>query len=138
LPPVEKGATFSSRSLSIALCQKEDEWEEDHKPLLNKLLKKSDLLGQARDLSLEFKTMMEQKNGRDLENWCQQASQLPLFKGFVRGIRQDFQAVEQALSSTWSNGQTEGQVNRLKNLKRQMYGKASFQLLRLRVLARAG
>ncbi len=138
LPPAQKGATFSARSLSIALCQKEDEWEQDQKLLLNKLLEKSDLLRQARNLCLEFKTMMEQKKGAELENWCQKASQLNSFKGFVRGIRQDFQAVKQALSSAWSNGQTEGQVNRLKNLKRQMYGKANFQLLRLRVLARAG
>jgi transposase len=138
LPAAQKGATFSSRSLSIALCQKEDEWEQDQKLLLNKLLEKSDLLRQARNLCLEFKTMMEQKKGAELENWCQKASQLNSFKGFVRGIRQDFQAVKQALSSAWSNGQTEGQVNRLKNLKRQMYGKANFQLLRLRVLARAG
>ncbi len=138
LPPAQKGATFSSRSLSIAFCQKDDEWDEDQKPLLNKLLQKSDLLRQARNLCLEFKTMMEQKKGTELENWCQKASQLNNFKGFVRGIRQDFQAVRQAMSSVWSNGQTEGQVNRIKNLKRQMYGKAGFQLLRLRVLARAG
>jgi transposase len=138
LPAAQKGANFSTRSLSIAFCQKEDEWEEDQKPLLNKLLQTSDLLRQARTLSLEFKKMMEQKKGAELENWCQKASPLNSFKGFVRGIRQDFQAVEQAFSSTWSNGQTEGQVNRLKNIKRQMYGKASFQLLRLRVLARPG
>jgi transposase len=138
LPPVEKGATFSSRSLSIALCREEDEWEEDQKPLLNKLLQKSELIRHTRDLSLEFKKMMEQKKGAELENWCQQASQLTSFKGFVRGIRQDFQAVQQAMSSSWSNGQTEGQVNRLKNLKRQMFGRAGFELLRIRVLARAG
>jgi transposase len=47
---------------------------------------------------------------------------------------QDQAAVEAALSLEWSNGQVEGQVNRLKFLKRQMYGRASFDLLRARVL----
>jgi transposase len=137
LPAAQKGLTYSSRSLSIAFCQAESEWEQEKRPLLNKLLEKSPLLQQARELSLAFKTLMTQKKGQELENWCQQASQLPAFTGFVRGIRQDFAAVQQAMTSAWSNGQTEGLVNRLKNIKRQMYGRASFDLLRLRVLARA-
>lgn len=137
LPAAQKGLMYSSRSLSIAFCQAESEWDEEKRPLLTKLLENSPLLQQARELSLEFKTLMTQKKGQELENWCQKASQLSAFTGFVRGIRQDFAAVEQALTSPWSNGQTEGQVNRLKNIKRQMYGRAGFDLLRLRVLARA-
>lgn len=54
----------------------------------------------------------------------------------MKGLGQDYAAVEQAIGSIWRNGQTEGQVNRLKTLKWQMYGKASFDLLRIRVLAR--
>jgi transposase len=50
------------------------------------------------------------------------------------GLRRDGEAVMAALSSQWSNGQTEGQINRLKMLKRQMYGRANFDLLRARVL----
>ena len=61
-------------------------------------------------------------------------SQLPELLGFVAGIRRDKTAVEQMLLSPWSNGQVEGQVNRLKVLKRQMYGRANFDLLRKRVL----
>jgi transposase len=135
LPPAQKGTTYSSRSLSIALCRKEDAWKDEQKPFLLKLLQKSPMLDQA---SLEFRALMETKKGHQLESWCQKAVQLSLFKGFVRGIRQDFAAVQQAMTSTWSNGQTEGQVNRLKNIKRQMYGKADFDLLRLRVLTRSG
>jgi transposase len=48
--------------------------------------------------------------------------------------RPDYAVVEAALATSWSNGQTEGQVNRLKFIKRQMYGRAHFDLLRLRVL----
>lgn len=54
---------------------------------------------------------------------------------FAMGLRQDAAAVRAALETVWSNGQTEGQVNRLKLIKRQMYGRAKFDLLRLRVLA---
>jgi len=50
------------------------------------------------------------------------------------GMRKDLAAIKAAMSSSWSNGQVEGQVNRLKLLKRQMYGKANFDLLRLRYL----
>jgi len=52
-------------------------------------------------------------------------------------LRQDRAAVEAALATEWSNGQTEGQVTRLKLVKRQMYGRAKFDLLRWRVLHRA-
>ena len=58
-------------------------------------------------------------------------------KSFVVGIEQDFEAVEAALRLPWSQGQTEGQVNKLKTLKRQMYGRAGFALLRQRMLHRA-
>lgn len=55
---------------------------------------------------------------------------------FAKGLRDDLSAVTAALSMSWSNGQTEGQVNRLKLIKRQMFGRAKFDLLRRRVLAR--
>jgi transposase len=53
---------------------------------------------------------------------------------FAAGLQRDYAAVRAALSEPWSNGQTEGQVTRLKLLKRQMYGRAKFDLLRQRVL----
>jgi transposase len=55
-------------------------------------------------------------------------------KNFAKGLQQDYDAVKAAVSLKWSNGQVEGQVNRLKNIKRQMYGRAGFELLRKRVL----
>src|SRR5271165_5843593 len=53
---------------------------------------------------------------------------------FVHTLRQDLAAVRNAITETWSNGQTEGQINRLKTLKRAMYGSAGIELLRARVL----
>jgi transposase len=62
---------------------------------------------------------------------------IPELRGFVGGIRRDQAAVEAALTSPWSNGQTEGQINRLKTLKRQMYGRAKLDLLQQRFLRAA-
>ena len=53
---------------------------------------------------------------------------------FVRTVRRDLDAVTNALTERWSNGQTEGQINRLKTLKRAMYGRAGAELLRARML----
>jgi transposase len=58
-----------------------------------------------------------------------------LFVGqFAKTLRRDIEAVGMAISTRWNNGPLEGQVNRLKTLKRQMYGRAGFELLRARVL----
>jgi transposase len=56
------------------------------------------------------------------------------FVRFVRTLKQDLSAVEAAVSERWSNGPVEGQLNRLKMLKRQMYGRAGIELLRARLL----
>ena len=68
--------------------------------------------------------------------WLEDAtsSGIGVLKQFAKGIKQDLAAVTNALSLPWSNGQTEGQVNRLKLIKRQMYGRANFDLLRKRVI----
>lgn len=58
----------------------------------------------------------------------------PEIAAFAKGHGKDVDAVRAALSSEWSNGQTKGQVNRLKLIKRQIYGRANFDLLRARVL----
>jgi len=57
---------------------------------------------------------------------------------FVRTLRQDIEAVRNAVLELWSNGQTEGQINRLKTLKRAMYGRAGVDLLRARMLPLKG
>ncbi len=61
----------------------------------------------------------------------------PAIQTFAAGLEQDGAAVRAALTEPWSSGQAEGQVNRLKLLKRQSYGRASFDLLRRRVLLAA-
>jgi transposase len=62
------------------------------------------------------------------------SSGFPLIAHFGRTLRRDLRAVELAMTAPWSNGPLEGQINRLKMIKRQMYGRAGFELLKARVL----
>jgi transposase len=95
-------------------------------------------LERAYHLSQEFVMMLAERRAADLESWLTQAehSDLPEFKKMATGIRQDYAAVKAAFASEWSNGQVEAQVNCLKLQKRLVFGRANFDLLRLRVLCR--
>ena len=136
LPPARKGISYSSRQVSRLLSLPEPDWPAGEQAFIQELLRQSESIKLVRDLCLRFKILMETKQADGLTQWCEEAGAVSALNGFVRGLRQDYAAVEQAFSSEWSNGQTEGQVNRLKTIKRQMYGKAGFALLRLRVLFR--
>ena len=89
-------------------------------------------------LSQAFVSMLAERRAKDLDDWLLQAKQSGLreLKSFAQGIRRDYTAVRAAFSSKWSNGQVEAQVNCLKLQKRLMFGRANFDLLRLRVLRR--
>lgn len=80
--------------------------------------------------------MVRERRGHALEDWGarEEASGLRTVAGFARGLRQDWEAVVAGLTLAWSNGPVEDPINRLKALKRQMYGRASFRLIRARVL----
>jgi transposase len=81
--------------------------------------------------------MVRHRLVEQLDNWLTCSDNLAVYQvqSFAQGLRQDYAAVHAALTFNWSNGQTEGQVNRLKFIKRQMYGRAKFDLLRIRVLS---
>ena len=74
----------------------------------------------------------------DLDPWLQEASEseLPELCRFASGIQRDKAGVLAVLSLAWSNGPVEAQVQKLKLVKRQMFGRAKFDLLRQRVLHR--
>jgi transposase len=80
--------------------------------------------------------MVRELKGEQLEEWLDkvQASHLQVFESFVTGVQQDKNAVLAGLTLPWSNGPVEGQVNRLKLIKRSMYGQADLGLLKRRVL----
>lgn len=87
----------------------------------------------------KFVRMVRLQEAQDLERWLEEAmaSGVKGFETFAGGLKREQDAVKAALSLPWSNGQTEGQINKLKLIKRQMYGRASFDLLRHRVLGAA-
>jgi transposase len=80
--------------------------------------------------------MVKDQVASALDDWLLQA-QASALASFATSLRRDEDAVRAALTEPWSNGQVEGQVNRLKVIKRDMYGRAGFDLLRCRVLAHA-
>ena len=110
--------------------------QEREQSYLEALLFDHPKLQEIYKLTQTFQTLISQKNPEALDAWLTEAEQCGIKKlqNFAWGLRQDYQAVKAALSSEWSNGQVEGQVNRLKSIKHQMYGRANFDLLRLRVL----
>ena len=73
---------------------------------------------------------------RPFEQWLKKACSCGVraVETFAKGLEQDGAAVRAALTTPWSNAQAEGQITKLKLLKRQMYGRASFELLRRRML----
>jgi transposase len=91
-------------------------------------------------LAEEFAAMVRKQSKMTLAVWLEKtaASVCPEIQGFAEGIRQDEAAVGAALQEKWSNGPVEGHVNRLKVIKRQMYGRAGLPLLRARVIHGSG
>ena len=87
----------------------------------------------ARELVARFHPVIRTKTKAALDRWIAQARASQL-ASFAEGIAKSEPAVRAAIAQPWSNGQTEGHVNRLKMIKRQMYGRAGFSLLRARVL----
>jgi hypothetical protein len=97
------------------------------------------VLAAAVDLAGEFVEMVRGRQPDRLDAWLRAASTSGIaeFQTLATGLDHDRAAVAAALSERWSNGQTEGQVLRLKLIKRQGYGRAKFDLLRKRVLRAA-
>ena len=93
-------------------------------------------LAEAQKLIERFLAMIRSKIAEDLEPWIAEAK-ASLLGSFASGITKDKAAIRAAIVEPWSNGQTEGQVNRLKVLKRQMYGRAKIDLLEARLIGAA-
>jgi transposase len=89
-------------------------------------------------LTQDFLQMLRKREGERLDTWLTQVqeSQLPELQSFAHGVELDKVAVHAGLTLQINNGQVEGHVTRIKLIKRTMYGKAGFALLRQRVLHR--
>ena len=96
----------------------------------------SGAFAEMRRLAMRFNGILRGKRSAPLDAWIDDAidSDLIPIMRFARVLRRDIDAVNNAIELTWSNGQAEGQINRLKTLKRAMYGRAGPELLRARML----
>jgi transposase len=137
LPPVSSQPQAPAPRACVWLLLKENEKLTAGEQQLRKVvLEQSPAIRQGQTL---VQTFLEAICGRQVDKlraWLERAEQsgLPEFENFVKVLRRDQETVVSAASSEWGNGQTEGQVNRLKMIKRSMYGRAKFDLLKARVL----
>jgi transposase len=112
----------------------------EQQTLLVRLASKNPLFKMACDLAERFTTLIRKTPREDAQAalglWATDAvsSAVPSLASFASGLRDDWQAVVAGLSMQWSNGAVEGAINRLKTIKRKMYGRANFDLLRRCVL----
>jgi transposase len=136
-PPIIRAP--SPRQAKWLLVREEEELDEKEREMRNKILELCPEAEKARQLVSEFQQMIQKRTVGDFAKWIEKArsSEIVEFVGFANGLEQDRAAVEAALRYEWSNGQLEGQVNRIKAIKRAMYGRANFDLLRRKIL-RAG
>lgn len=125
----------SARQASWMLLQPE-KLKDGEQKIIGHLCRLSPEVSTARELAMGFTGIVRERKVDGLREWLISAlrSGLPEFVSFANGITEDLQAVKAALQYEWSNGQTEGQVNRLKMIKRMMYGRGKLDLLRARVL----
>ncbi len=116
-----------------------DELKDEDKKTAELLCRLSPEVRQAQQLALGFVEVVKERRANGLREWLikAQRSEIPEFRSFANGITADLQAVRAALEYEWSQGQVEGQVHRLKLVKRQMYGRGKLDLLRARVLRAA-
>jgi transposase len=127
------------RTVCWLLLQEDAERSAREQAYVAELLRSDPLLAQVTQIVGAFFALLHERRVDDLEDWLQQAttSGIAELAAFAEGVRRDLAAVQAAMTLPWSQGQTEGQVNRLKLLKRQMYGRAKLDLLRQRVRYRA-
>jgi transposase len=127
---------LSPRQARWLLLRAEDGLTPEEQLYRTALLDENPAIREAQELAADFGALVRTKDHPALTTWFERAevSSQPEIRSFATGLRRDQAAVEAAITSMWSNGQTEGQVNRLKALKRQMFGRAKLDLLRQRFL----
>lgn len=137
LPARRRG--ISARKLRWLCCKEPADLSRTDGRFLADLSQRCpDLLTRQHHIT-RFIALVRQQDRRALDSWLEEAEQtgLPDLLGFVQGIRHDDAAVAGALGYTWSQGVVEGQVNRLKTIKRQLSGRAALPVLKHHVLLSA-
>lgn len=128
--------TPSAKRAAHMLLKEDKRLRAEEGLFIEQLLRLCPEAGQVKELGQSFQKMVRERDVKQLEQWLGTAKESGVKEmvNFAEGLSKDQEAVAGALSWEWSNGQTEGQINRLKLIKRQMYGRAKFEVLRARVL----
>jgi transposase len=134
--PVASVAECSLRELVFTVLRAPDQLSALQQRRLAQLNKAAEPIATACRLGQAFAALVRERRAEALADWMKRVEQTgpAELRRFVRGLHQDEAAVRNALSYPWSNGPTEGHINRLKFVKRSMYGRANFDLLRRRLL----
>src|SRR5207245_5494969 len=113
-----------------------DQMSEEQQRLFDRIVSRCPEAGDLRRIALSFRAALTAEKSIQLRRWIEGAkrSEFGPVVRFAYGLQKDISAVAAAVDTPWSTGQVEGQINRLKMVKRQMYGRAGFELLRARVL----
>lgn len=129
---------WSPNKLSFLLYMDDEKLNTNDKRFLELLYDKCPEVKEMEVLVKQFKNLFKLKEPGSLLKWIAdtQTSDSSI-KNFAKNLLRDYEAVNNAVITSYSNGQVEGQVNRLKNIKRMMYGRAGFQLLRKMVLSKS-
>jgi transposase len=119
------------------LLRRPEKLSEGHRAVLSRMEQASPAFGQLYQLTVQFTEMLRNRQVEQLRPWLEavRASELKELKSLGEGMERDYAAIEAALRLPYSTGPVEGNITRLKLIKRSGYGRASFDLLRLRVLA---
>jgi len=127
---------LTARQMAYSLLRRPEQRTETEQRQLTQVQQADPLLATLVTHTEAFAQMVRERTAERLESWFEGVLASPWreLKRFAQGLRQDYAAVKAALTSPYSNGPTEGHVNRLKLFKRQMYGRAQLDLLRQRVL----
>jgi len=136
LKPPAPPAPPSARQLSFDFIRRPEDRDDEARQRLDRLRGGAAALREGLDLAAEFAALVRKAGKGSFADWLTavERSGCGELRSFAAGLRQDEAAVSAALTDSWSNGPVEGHVNRLKTIKRQMYGRAGFKLLRARVL----
>ncbi|WP_271575658.1 MULTISPECIES: transposase [unclassified Bradyrhizobium] len=113
-----------------------DQIDADARLFLGHLFARAPELATTAELAKRFVSLLRGSDIAELDKWIAQAATSEL-KSFANGIARDIDAVRAAITTPWTTSPVEGQISRIKAIKRQMYGRASYPLLRRRVLLAA-
>jgi transposase len=135
-PIVEVDKPLTPSRATWLIMRRETKLNDNEKHQRARLQAQEGAIAEAIELTQDFAALVRQRQPDQLEPWLERAtaSGLQAFKSFANGLRADYEAVKAGVTLMWSTGPVEGQINRLKMLKRQMYGRAGIRLLRQRVL----